>query len=465
MLFLLKNSLYFEYKKEQSMIALDLKQEIPATATPTASSLKQLKTDKEILSFSDLLQGIKEGDKIEKETIILALDDTKEDKETNNKIIKNDLLSRLVVQNEKSLQKNQDTIEINPQVKSSLTSIKEFKQLIRDAKVYLKDKIINSEGFQHTEIEKLPKTLKGLVEVAKKIGIDLSEVTLEEVRQQGRVPITGEKELKSSIAVNMKKSHFQAIPLFKLQKQREISTQQFVSAKTQRTPDNMITTQGRKSDATLKQLLQGKVAARQASSVLTNDFSVATAKIIAPAVTNKATKNLEFLLKGEKSDESTASHKMEGLHIAKAESFEIKLNEAKQMIKYLSQDVKQAIDNYKAPFTRVKLQLNPQKLGEVDVTIVQRGKNLHVNLSSNNTAINTLALNANDLKVQLQNNGIQNASLNFNNNSQSSEFANGGQAQQQQQRQNAQHEYNYFENEETNEEIVSSLEIVVPHYA
>lgn len=136
------------------------------------------------------------------------------------------------------------------------------------------------------------------------------------------------------------------------------------------------------------------------------------------------------------------------------------------MIKYLSQDVKQAIDDYKAPFTRVKLQLNPQKLGEVDVTIVQRGKNLHVNLSSNNAAMNTLAVNANDLKVQLQNNGIQNASLSFNNNSQGSEFTNGGQTQQQQQqKQNAHDEYSFFENEETNEEILSSLEIVVPNYA
>jgi len=448
------------------MIALDLQQDIPATATPLNSSLKQLKTDKEILSFSDLLQGIQEsGKKGEKGAIVLALDDTKEGKETKNKFTKNDLLSALVNQDKKSSQTNQDSVEINPEVKSSLTSVKEFKLLIHDAKAYLKDKIVHTDRFKHAEIKKLPKTLKGLVDVAKKIGIDLSKITLEEVRQQERIPITGEGELKSSIAVNMKKSHFQAIPLFKLQKQREISTQQFVSAKTQRTPDNMITTQGRKSDATLKQLLQAKAVVKQDRTVLTNDFSVATAKIIAPAVTNKTTKNLESLLKGEKSDESSASHNTEGLHIAKADSFEVKVNEAKQMIKYLSHDVKQAIDNYKAPFTRVKLQLNPQKLGEVDVTIVQRGKNLHVNLSSNNTAINTLALNANDLKVQLQNNGIQNASLNFNNNSQSSEFANGGQAQQQQQRQNAQHEYNYFENEEAHEEIVSSLEIVVPHYA
>ena len=143
----------------------------------------------------------------------------------------------------------------------------------------------------------------------------------------------------------------------------------------------------------------------------------------------------------------------------------MKINEAKQMTKYLSQDVKQAIEDYKSPFTRVKLQLNPQKLGEVDLTIVQRGKNLHINLSSNNIAINALALNANDLKAQLTNNGINNATLNFNNNSQGE---NSGANQQQQQRHNeqkAQNEYNYFETQETNEEILSSLEIVVPHYA
>jgi len=83
--------------------------------------------------------------------------------------------------------------------------------------------------------------------------------------------------------------------------------------------------------------------------------------------------------------------------------------------------------------------------------------------------MNTLAMNAHDLKLQLQNSGINNASLNFSNNAQGAEAANSGQAQQQQQqnRQQAQNEYNYFENnnEEKNEEIISSLEIIVPHYA
>ena len=133
------------------------------------------------------------------------------------------------------------------------------------------------------------------------------------------------------------------------------------------------------------------------------------------------------------------------------------------MIKYISQDVKNAIQDYKSPFTRIKVQLNPQKLGEVDLTIVQRGKNLHVNISSNNSAINTLSMNANELRAQLSNNGINNATLNFNNQQDSNQNT----SSQQQNRQNerkADEEYNYY-NEEDNEEIISSLEIVVPNYA
>ncbi|MCW8838374.1 MAG: flagellar hook-length control protein FliK, partial [Thiovulaceae bacterium] len=79
--------------------------------------------------------------------------------------------------------------------------------------------------------------------------------------------------------------------------------------------------------------------------------------------------------------------------------------------------------------------------------------------SSNNVAINALAMNANDLKVQLNNSGIQNATLNFNGEQQQSS---------QQQNQQARQEYRMlqeFDSEDKNEEILSSLEIVVPSYA
>jgi flagellar hook-length control protein FliK len=72
-------------------------------------------------------------------------------------------------------------------------------------------------------------------------------------------------------------------------------------------------------------------------------------------------------------------------------------------------------------------------------------------------------MNINELKVQLSNNGINNATFNFNGDTQSGNE----QAQQQQNRHNEQKankEYNYFENEEENEEILSSLEIIIPQY-
>ena len=216
----------------------------------------------------------------------------------------------------------------------------------------------------------------------------------------------------------------------------------------------------------MKLLLRGEKPSQNNLS-LTTDFSIATAKVMAPSTTSETLKALESLLHTEsdssKDETSVTSAKTEGITIHKADSFEVKLNEAKQMIKYLSADIKTAIEDYKSPFTRVKIQLNPQKLGEIDLTVVQRGKNLHVNLSSNSVAINTLSMNANELRVQLNNSGINNATLNFNNQSDSNQ-----QSSQQQNRQNeqeAQEEYSYFDNEQKSEEILSSLEIIVPSYA
>ena len=174
-------------------------------------------------------------------------------------------------------------------------------------------------------------------------------------------------------------------------------------------------------------------------------------------------KSLESLLTNETTD-NNVSTKTEVTSTQKVDSFEVKVNEAKQMMKYLSQDVKTAIDDYKSPFTKIKVQLNPQQLGEVDLTVVKRGKNLHVNISSNTAAINTLAMNVNELKMQLTSNGINNATFNFNG-SQNGENAQTSQQQQQQSKEQAKQEYNYFNNEESTEEVLTSLEIVVPSYA
>ncbi len=152
-----------------------------------------------------------------------------------------------------------------------------------------------------------------------------------------------------------------------------------------------------------------------------------------------------------------------GVHVKQTEAdLTVKMNEAKQAVKYLAQDIKQAIEDYKPPFTRIKVKLNPQKFGEVDLTVVQRGKNVHVSISSNSAAINMLSQNAGDLKVQLTQNGMNNASLNFNSSTDTQ-----SQQQQQQnghQKESAKQAYEAFNQDETSEEILSSLEIVIPRY-
>ncbi|NOR58658.1 MAG: flagellar hook-length control protein FliK, partial [Sulfurimonas sp.] len=400
-----------------------------------------------------------------------------------------------------ALEQTKEPLELNPKITQTMTT-KEIKTLVSDAKQYLKSKILESDAYKQSQIKELPKTLKGLATLAKNFGIDISKVSLEEV--QIRANALGSEKTISTKEINENKSsdksEFKAkttivndkvgvkeqkidikaqsktqdidrvevknvvestkqTPLFKAQDAKEHTTEQIVTVKQIKVEEK---TPKEKADETLRLLLRGEKPAIS-NNGLTADFSVATARVIAPTATSDATKSLESLLRGDTTDSNTAS-KIDGLTTHKSDSFEVKLNEAKQMIKYISQDVKTAIEDYKSPFTRIKVQLNPQKLGEVDLTIVQRGKNLHVNISSNNAAINTLSMNANELKTQLSNNGINNASLNFNNSSQNSDQG----ANQQQNRQNerrADEEYNYFDNEENNEEVLSSLEIVVPSYA
>ena len=444
-------------------------------------------------------------------------------------------------------------LELNPEI-TKLLDAKELKLLIKDAKAYLKKQIVSSGGLQKSEIVALPKTLKGLVQVAKKLNIDVTKITIEELQSKPQIVLKNAEPLKvqktsvtplksnvetpkmqkiadssqdvqaeeSEIVVKKeqniskdlplqedasatKKVHLNKsekgmateeaqkvqsstqresrrvevvtklestavekgvqkqnnITLFKPQENPQVTTQQIVSA--QMSSKNSEAPKAKREE-TLTMLLRDKSLHRE--SGLTADFSVATARVIAPSATKESTKGLESLLYGEGESESERKLvKSENFVVNKADSFEVKLNEAKQMIKYISQDVKTAIADYKAPFTRVKLQLNPQRLGEIDLTVVQRGKNLHINLSANNAAINTLAMNVNDLKIQLNNNGINNASLNFNNSSQSSDGGAQNQHNPQQNQREANREYSYFENQENSEEVLSSLEIVVPHYA
>ncbi len=566
------------------MISFNIKSQ-KASSSPLGLSTP---SEKPILSFSDLLRGMgkKEEPKVvQNGALVLALaSDVKENisakDNTNVKTApKSDTFFSLLKNEDTIALESKEILELNPKLAVAL-DVKELKVLVKDAKEYLKTQIIQSDGYQKSQIQELPKTLKGLAELGKKLGVDISKITLQEVQPdtqakkvEGKIaeipliivkkestapqPLANKisqeslraalnfeiphakiasKETAKEIAVpklaeeiphakiatketakeaatpevlqaiNTKVSkmpsiadttHTQIIkdkiqeqtepdiqkvalpqevkatPLVKAQEQKVYSTQLLVQMKqlkdeNQTGANNKVQmTSKSKTDETLTSLLRGEKPI-VANPVISPDLSFTPATTLTPTTSSDSSTAtitaMEKLLYGETQpqNEMSTNVKTDIFTVNKSEELEVKMNEAKQMVRYLSSDVKSAIEDYKSPFTRVKVQLNPQKLGEVELTIVQRGNNLHVNISSNNAAINTLALNANELRTTLTNNGINNATLNFNNTSDNSSFS-----QQQQNRQNekqAHKEYNYYEKEEVKEEILSSLEIIVPRY-
>jgi len=506
------------------------------------------------ISFSDLLRGVsekKEAKGVQNGSLILSLGSEKKNVKPLQVDLKSEKISLKSGDDQLLLKDDEELSELNPKLLSSLTK-EDMKALIVEAKNYLKEKIQESDGYKRAQVKELPKTLGGLIEVAKKFDIDISKISFEELKSTSKessalkdmrseivkeitndrtsasqketavqtkdapkkepyqeiqketavqtkdapkkelrqeMPISSksaevhEKNIQRSAAAvqesdaqvlkemdkNEKVVHIQRdtkeTPLFKAQAQQHTTTEQIVQVKAINMQNAQEKTPKTKADETLKLLLREEKPSVN-NLGLTADFSVATAKVIAPATTQEGIRTLEQLLNTDlsSSEQSTPSAKTESLTTHKADSFEVKLNEAKQMIKYISNDIKNAIDDYRSPFTRVKIQLNPAHLGEVDLTVVQRGKNLHVNISSNNAAVNTLAMNANELRVQLNNNGINNATLNFSDGSQSGDTNAGSGHQQRQNEQRAHEEYSYFENEEIHEEAISSLEIIVPRY-
>ncbi|EAK5980260.1 flagellar hook-length control protein FliK [Campylobacter jejuni] len=85
----------------------------------------------------------------------------------------------------------------------------------------------------------------------------------------------------------------------------------------------------------------------------------------------------------------------------------------KETLQHFSQDLKEAVDQYKAPITKLSITLNPNNLGEVEVTLIQRGNNLHINFNSNTNAMNLFIQNQAEFKNSLINMGFTGLEMNF----------------------------------------------------
>jgi len=130
------------------------------------------------------------------------------------------------------------------------------------------------------------------------------------------------------------------------------------------------------------------------------------------------------------------------------------LSSSKHSLNSFATDFKEQVDNYKSPITKVQMSLNPKGLGDVDVTIVNRGNNLHVNINSNVNTMSLFTQNQAEFKNSLVNMGFTNLEMNF-----SDQRDNQGQ-----QNSNSSNNSNTNYDDENYEEENTNIELVIPQY-
>lgn len=139
---------------------------------------------------------------------------------------------------------------------------------------------------------------------------------------------------------------------------------------------------------------------------------------------------------------------------------------------HFSDKLRDALQNYKPPITKISLELNPENLGSVELTITKMGDKVNIQIGSNQTALQLFMQNAQEFKIQLNNVGFNEVTMDFKDTS-GNGFSqnNGGNFGNSQQQNPNQHQkrnenglYIYKQAEESNLEI-SHLDLSFSYYA
>ncbi|GHQ55602.1 flagellar hook-length control protein FliK [Helicobacter pylori] len=115
----------------------------------------------------------------------------------------------------------------------------------------------------------------------------------------------------------------------------------------------------------------------------------------------------------EKTKESTNSAQSVQNAQASDKTSENKSTTPKETIKHFTQQLKQEIQEYKPPMSRISMDLFPKELGKVEVSIQKVGKNLKVSVISHNNSLQTFLDNQQDLKNSLNALGFEGVDLSF----------------------------------------------------
>ncbi|WQX34349.1 flagellar hook-length control protein FliK [Helicobacter pylori] len=132
-----------------------------------------------------------------------------------------------------------------------------------------------------------------------------------------------------------------------------------------------------------------------------------------PTPLEKEEKTKEASDNKEKAKETSNSAQSAQNTQASDKTSENKSAAPKETIKHFTQQLKQEIQEYKPPMSRISMDLFPKELGKVEVIIQKVGKNLKVSVISHNNSLQTFLDNQQDLKNSLNALGFEGVDLSF----------------------------------------------------
>lgn len=152
----------------------------------------------------------------------------------------------------------------------------------------------------------------------------------------------------------------------------------------------------------------------------------------------------------ESGENITVSHETKSQHTTQVKQEQ---NDIKRTFHTFAEEFRERVESYKPPLMKIKMQLNPGNLGDVDVTLINRGNNLHVNINSSASTIALFAQNQAEFRNALVNMGFTGLQMNFGENRE---------GQRGQQNKNDNHKNSRPDTEEAHE--TDGFEMIVPRY-
>lgn len=222
------------------------------------------------------------------------------------------------------------------------------------------------------------------------------------------------------------------------QVQRAQSPQiQPITPKTQPKAQNSVESKGTTSKESFEKSLQSELSKENLSTNATNTsvesknptnleslMSKLQSKLNADTTSTTSVQTLserqsEQVAKADEIDFGISSDDKSELNAALKDLSQVSRSELKsdlnlkETFRNFAQDFKEQMQTYKPPITRFNITLNPSNLGEVEVTLVQRGQNLHISFNTNTSTMNLFIQNQAEFKNSLVNMGFTGLEMNF----------------------------------------------------